>query len=371
MRSPQAYFLNSEPSAGTAEAARHFVQEARSTDIDDQAGMLVGWEQSYIQCENGSFEAAVLALTLPNSNLFQKSTNRKLQKRFAPPPNVTAFAVLLSGSDPAVFQGRPVEPGDVLLMPGGREHELICHGAFNTVVATFSNGGAYLTTGYNGFDTANTGVVKAARAARLGEWLEGVLHESLSTSGADAVADLMKIQDEMARKCAELVCVRDQTSGGAKPYERVRATQIFVTLREFVIDYLKAHDEIPTLAVVVEKLGISIRTLEYTCKSLLNVSPQRYLTCWRLHCARRDIRTHAESSSVTDVALKWGFSHLGRFSIAYRELFGEMPSRTLATSKLAVAMGDVIGVRPDLLRRAVHRARVRVIRCDDEKRSPP
>ena len=44
MRSPHAYFLNSEPSAGTLEAC-HFVQQARSTDIDDQAAMLAGCRQ--------------------------------------------------------------------------------------------------------------------------------------------------------------------------------------------------------------------------------------------------------------------------------------------------------------------------------------
>jgi len=338
MRSPHAHFLNSEPSAGTLEAC-HFVQQARSTDIDDQAAMLAGWEQSYIQCENGSFEAAVHALTLPNSNLFRKSTNRKLQKRFTPPPNVTAFAVLLSGSDPAIFQGRPVESGDVLLMAGGREHELICHGAFNTVVATLPNSGAYLTTAGNSFDMTNSSVVKGAGAARLGEWLERVLHEPPGFPGAGVAADLADIQDEMARKCVELVCVRDHVAREAKPYERVRATQIFATLRAFVIDHLRVHDEIPTLALVVDKLGISIRTLEYTCKSLLKVSPQRYLTCWRLHCARRDIRAQAESGSITDIALKWGFSHLGRFSIAYRELFGERPSSTLTASRIAMAMG--------------------------------
>ena len=338
MISPRSHFTNSKPSIGTVEAARHFVHAARSSDIDDQAAMLAGWEQSYIQCENGSFEAAVDALMLPNSTLFRKSTNRKLQKRFAPPPNETALAILLSGSDPAIFQGRPVEPGDILFMPGGREHELICHGAFNTVVATFSNGGEYSTTACNGFGTAHPGVVRGIRAAPLGEWLERVLHESLGASGAGVVIDLGEIQDAMARKCAELVCIRDQVSQDVKPYERVRATQIFATLREYVINHLKLHDEIPTLALVVKELGVSIRTLEYTCKSLLNVSPQRYLTCWRLHCARRDIRARAGSSSVTDIALKWGFSHLGRFSIAYRELFGERPSRTFAVSKVGMVI---------------------------------
>ena len=35
--------------------------------------------------------------------------------------------------------------------------------------------------------------------------------------------------------------------------------------------------------------------------------------------------------SVTDIALRCGFTHLGRFSVAYRTRFGESPSETLIT----------------------------------------
>jgi AraC family transcriptional regulator, ethanolamine operon transcriptional activator len=32
---------------------------------------------------------------------------------------------------------------------------------------------------------------------------------------------------------------------------------------------------------------------------------------------------------VTAVATRWGFYHFGRFSAAYRRLFGEVPSATI------------------------------------------
>lgn len=292
--------------------------------------MLAGWEQHYIQFENGPFEAIVQSAAFPNSVLFRKSTNRKLYKRFAPPRNGTAFAALLAGSDPAVFQGKPAQAGDVLFILGGCEHELICHGALNVVVA-FLDEQADLP-GDHASPGMNPSIIAGADAARFGVWLDGILHES---SGHGEDVDVGELQSEIAHRCVDLVYSRDRLSADIQRNERAKAARIPSALREFIIAHLRMHDEIPTLALVVKELGISIRVLEYSCKSLFNVSPQRYLTCWRLHCARRDIRIRA--GSVTDIALKWGFSHLGRFSIAYRELFGERPSETLATSRIGVA----------------------------------
>jgi transcriptional regulator GlxA family with amidase domain len=40
-------------------------------------------------------------------------------------------------------------------------------------------------------------------------------------------------------------------------------------------------------------------------------------------------------NSVTSIAMAYGFTQLGRFSVAYRRAFGETPSQTLRTSPVA------------------------------------
>jgi transcriptional regulator GlxA family with amidase domain len=76
--------------------------------------------------------------------------------------------------------------------------------------------------------------------------------------------------------------------------------------------------------------GVSERTLQYAFKELMGITPVAYLTRLRLHRVRQALRaaTHG-TTTVTAEALRWGFWHLGDFSRAYKECFGELPSDTL------------------------------------------
>ena len=77
-------------------------------------------------------------------------------------------------------------------------------------------------------------------------------------------------------------------------------------------------------------LGITVRTLHNYCQQQLGMSPGRYIKLVRLLRARIALK-HADPacSSVTEIAMACGFTQLGRFSVAYRQAFGETPRQTL------------------------------------------
>lgn len=81
---------------------------------------------------------------------------------------------------------------------------------------------------------------------------------------------------------------------------------------------------------ICQALNISRRTLYRAFHDLLDVSPKAYLRLKNMSGARaRLLDPDSRPTTVTQVALDQGFWELGRFSGAYRGLFGESPSETL------------------------------------------
>lgn len=73
-----------------------------------------------------------------------------------------------------------------------------------------------------------------------------------------------------------------------------------------------------------------IRTLQRCFREYFDVTITDYLKTVRLDAANRELAASDPGDlNVTDIAMKNGFTHLGRFSIAYRVRFGESPSETL------------------------------------------
>jgi AraC-like DNA-binding protein len=81
---------------------------------------------------------------------------------------------------------------------------------------------------------------------------------------------------------------------------------------------------------ICKAIRASDRTLRMICQEHLGIGPKRYLLLRRMHLARRALRQAAsDATSVTDIARRYGFWHLGRFPVEYQSLFGESPSATL------------------------------------------
>ncbi|CAM3185257.1 AraC family transcriptional regulator [Prescottella defluvii] len=93
-------------------------------------------------------------------------------------------------------------------------------------------------------------------------------------------------------------------------------------------------DEDPSLAWtagdMAEAAGVSVRRLQEGFREYLGMCPRDYLLDVRLSRIHDDlVAGDPSATSVTDVALRWGITHTGRFAAAYRRKYGSPPSETL------------------------------------------
>ncbi len=101
--------------------------------------------------------------------------------------------------------------------------------------------------------------------------------------------------------------------------------------REYI---LSRRSEPPSILEICEELRISRRTLHYGFIKVLGINPVTFLRYLRLNGAHRELLTADPAiMMVSDIAARWGFWHMGMFSTYYKELFGELPSRTLRVKK--------------------------------------
>ena len=96
-------------------------------------------------------------------------------------------------------------------------------------------------------------------------------------------------------------------------------------------DYICANlDAAITRDDLAESAGVSIRSLSRAFEKKYRLGPMAFVRQRRLDaCYTKLMGSEPDATTVTDVAMSFGFGHLGKFAIAYKKAFGESPSVSL------------------------------------------
>jgi AraC-like DNA-binding protein len=117
------------------------------------------------------------------------------------------------------------------------------------------------------------------------------------------------------------------------PYSAERndaATRRFAAVR-VCERYMREHlDRRLTMLDLSRASGIRSRTLINAFEAITGFAPMDYLKRLRLSAVHRALQVADRSQTrIIDVAMEWGFWHMGHFARDYHAMFGESPSRTL------------------------------------------
>lgn len=140
------------------------------------------------------------------------------------------------------------------------------------------------------------------------------------------------LEQELIHALVNCLTVGD---AGGNLKKRRHHTDIMVRFEDALAAHGDPHLSLPALC---SEIGVPERTLRACCTEFLGMSPTRYHLLRRLNLARSALRrADPETTSVAEIARNHQFLELGRFAVAYRTVFGEMPSSTLRSPRIKTA----------------------------------
>lgn len=231
------------------------------------------------------------------------------------------------------LQGAPVASSHLCVTPPGARWDAASHigGQWQAV---HLSGSALRTTLGDG---------AAAQIASLGEIAAGgtitakltdsanalhlLLQQVLRAGGPERRGPSPKEPLEQVRELSRAV-VREVLSGTARAIARAghRRAQVARAAARMIAERVQAGGpDAMDLDDVAEALGVSRRTVQLAFTEYFGVSFRTLYQAARLHRAHAMIRAQGHELSVTQIATRCGFAHLGRFSRYYQRMFGRLP----------------------------------------------
>lgn len=298
----------------------------RSAEENEEALLRMGVNQKMRQLRRGPFRSDLVERVTQTAGLFADRFSTACRMYLEPPRGMVGLLWLRSAAGPLLASGVDAANDKLLFLPkntvvglvlpdlAGSEAVGIPEDRFNEMLAAFCPECEPLErVSLIEGDTASLRTLSKTVLRLLREPGEDLHPERLSNLLAATFSWI------------------DEATGRWQP-EKLRVQSVHRRIarqtEEFIYEHY--HDEV-NLEDICRETGVGLRCLQRAIRAYFDVTITELLESVRMEAAHRDLSTlRLEESTVTQVALDNGFSHLGRFSVAFHQRFGEKPSELLA-----------------------------------------
>jgi AraC-like DNA-binding protein len=258
------------------------------------------------------------SLSLPQVNVFSIKPGR------------TVIGFLTESGASVRHRGLNILPGDIVINrddEGHQQSDTDVHGGTMSLLIDDLNTSLETVVGRNFIQKLAKPIVRPgptlmSRLLKLHKMVGQLAHDT------PEIFELPEVRRALEDRLIHLMVRCLAEGAGVEITTGVRRHDAIISKFE---EYLAAHPDRPLyLTEICAGTGVAERTLRAACEEHLGMGPIRYLTLRRMHLVRRSLLgANAGETNVTRVVTDHGFWELGRFSVAYRTLFGESPSETL------------------------------------------
>jgi AraC-like DNA-binding protein len=310
------------------------VSSIETSDFDEFCGRVADWRMEHHLIEPKPPVSRLQALITSAVQIGQVRHSSGFGSLGAAPSGAVSFLVTTGPRRPVSFRGRFGGALDVHSVAMGAEFELLCpHGSKHVVVAVsaaFINHAAIDLLGRQWSETGRSRGLRFSSEQAREHYVNTVKGVMAEVRRQPQVLDEERTGRIIADRISDVLLLGLVPGPFMEPSPcRQMAAR---RARAYLMERL--HDP-PSVRELCRVSGTSYVTLERGFKETYGLSPRTYLKGLRLARVRRDLSQPDRTTTVTGVALRWGFLELGRFAGEYLRRFGDSPSETLRRARAA------------------------------------
>ena len=317
-------------SARRAAAPYSYVANRGFDDFDELAESVRHWDLDLWQVGRGPFRGQILQFEVDHVCVNEASFSRALIQKGAPPSRRRTFAIPAGNAVEFRWRGEQVSGHDLVIFPRGAELDAVSTVDFHVFTCSFpeallANISESLHLGELDEIRRGACVVRcqAATMERVRTTLRGLCAHARQGLPQSQQPLLQAASRELAAQLIQAVATAAAARSTTTTFKRELAVRRAISYIEH------SNEDRVRIGDVCRAAQVSQRTLEYAFLERFGLTPKAYVIAHRLNEARRELRCADGMSSVTDVANRWGFWHMGQFAADYRKQFGELPSETI------------------------------------------
>lgn len=308
----------------------HRIVELTTTDPAEFEVALQPWELMCRPIDAGNFRHHLLLLQTPQLMMYSESYGLGVHVQGITPPGVVGFCIPQGAGRESKYWGVSHDEASLPASLSGPVEGRLVHGHEQIIIFVDET---YLRKVLS--PSFYEALIKSARLhqirttsaieTNLEAWVTSTLNRFAATpeligSQSATQATIEQLVDHLTGIAGRLAPATDIHSSPERKHALVR-----------VIDFLR-HDRAANVPLhkLCEIAGVGERSLQYAFREELGLTPKEFMIRRRLHAARQELLClKGSETTVTEVALNYGFTELGRFASLYKKVFGESPSATL------------------------------------------
>ncbi|MBL8847444.1 MAG: helix-turn-helix domain-containing protein [Hyphomicrobium zavarzinii] len=301
------------------------VHAAITRDIDEQAALLRGWNQTYDQISAGAFSGSFWEARIDDVQFFREITSNSLHQTGDLPEGTIAVGVPIALRGNARFCGQRCDGAQVHVFSGNDAFEFFSPSGLDIAGFVLREQDLRCSLTSDELETVLPSLANPHLRAVDGSAAEHM--RRIFADVCEVVTNCPDLENDAPRRAsmtrdvrAALVAALSRTENDSFDVPSAKRARIVRDARDLVTESPDGYTSVEELC---RTLGVSRRALQQSFQETLGLKPSAYLRSLRMNGARRAIK---QANSVAEAATLWGFWHFGRFARDYKVMFGELPS---------------------------------------------